>query len=119
MPSKLSKPILYLITPGATTEATSRASPEFQNILRQIKAAVAAGIELIQVREKKRSARVLFELAQRAVEIAEGSQTRILVNDRADIAAGAGAHGVHLTAQSLDAAVIREHFGREFLIGVS
>jgi len=43
----------------------------------------------------------------------------LLVNDRADIAAGAGAHGVHLTTQSLDVGTIRKTFGAELLIGAS
>ncbi len=119
MLKNLSPPILYLITRGATTETTSPTSPEFQNILLQVRAAVAAQIDLIQIREKRLTARVLFELAERAVEITRKSSTRILINDRADIAAGAGAHGVHLTTQSLDVAVIRNSFDREFLIGAS
>ena len=119
MSRNLSKPILYLITRGATTELTSRESPEFQAILLQIKAATAAQIEFVQIREKKLRARVLFQLAELAVQIAEASSTRILINDRADIAAGAGAHGVHLTTQSLDAGVIRKNFGDELLIGAS
>jgi len=86
MSLNLSPPILYLITRGATTEATSRGSSEFHDILRQISAAIAAGIDLIQIREKKLSARVLFELAERAVEISDATSTRILINDRADIA---------------------------------
>ena len=52
------KPILYLITHGATTEATDAASVEFQSILNQVSAAVAAGIQLIQLREKRLTARV-------------------------------------------------------------
>ena len=115
----LSKLILYLITPGATTEATTPDSPEFKQIIQQVSAAVAAGIDLIQLREKRLSARVLFELTRDAVLLTRGSVTRVLVNDRADIAAGAGAHGVHLTRQSIDAAIIRKTFGSEFLIGVS
>lgn len=119
MSKNLLQPILYLITPGATTETTSRASPEFQDLLLQIKAATEAEIDLLQIREKRLCARVLFELAERAVEITRESSTRILINDRADIAAGAGAHGVHLTTQSLDVAVIRNSFDHKFLIGVS
>jgi len=119
MSKSLSQPILYLITRGATIETTSRESPEFQDILLQIKAAVAAEIDLVQIREKRLGARVLFELAERAVEITRESGTRILVNDRADIAAGAGAHGVHLTTRSLDVAVIRNSFEKRFLIGAS
>jgi thiamine-phosphate pyrophosphorylase len=43
----------------------------------------------------------------------------LLVNDRPDIARAAGADGVHLTGNSLPAAVVRKQFGSEFLIGVS
>jgi len=85
----------------------------------QVSVAVNAGIELIQLREKLLTARVLFELTERAAELTRGSSTRILVNDRADVAASAGAHGVHLTTRSLSADVVRKSFGERFLIGVS
>jgi thiamine-phosphate pyrophosphorylase len=119
MTLNLSRPILYLITRGATTETTTPESEEFQGILRQVSAAVSAGIQLIQIREKHLTARVLFELTAESVNIARGSSTRVLVNDRADIAAGAGADGVHLTTRSLNPDVIRKTFGAKFLIGVS
>jgi thiamine-phosphate pyrophosphorylase len=114
-----SKPILYLITRGATAESTTAESPEFQEILSHVSAACAAGIDLIQVREKRLTARVLFDLAKRVVELSKGTSTRILINDRADIAAGAGAAGVHLTSRSIGAAAIRKTFGDEFLVGAS
>jgi thiamine-phosphate pyrophosphorylase len=62
---------------------------------------------------------VLYELTARAVEITRGSKTRLLVNDRVDIARAPGADGVHLTARSLPADVVRNICGPEFLIGVS
>ncbi|MGZ8844287.1 MAG: thiamine phosphate synthase, partial [Pyrinomonadaceae bacterium] len=114
-----SRPILYLITRGATTEATTPESAEFQDILNQISAAVDAEIDLIQVREKKLSARFLFELAERAVELVQGKATQVLINDRADIAAGAGASGVHLTTQSLEPSIIKKSFEDKLLIGAS
>lgn len=55
----------------------------------------------------------------RAADLTRGTATRLLVNDRVDIAREAGADGVHLTTTSLPAAVVREKFGSEFLIGVS
>lgn len=115
----LPKPILYLITRGATAEATNSASKEFQDILNQVSAAVAAGVHLIQLREKSLTASVLFELTALAAEITRGTSTRLLVNDRADIAAGAGADGVHLTTRSLEPEIVRKTFGDDFLIGVS
>ncbi len=119
MTLSLPKPILYLITPGVTTEKTTPASEEFRDLLRHVSTAIAAGIQLIQIREKQLTARVLFELAGSVVTIARGTSTRVLVNDRADIAATAGADGVHLTTTSLTPDVIRKTFGAKFLIGAS
>ena len=119
MTLNLPKPILYLITRGATNEATTPDREEFRGILDQVSAAVSAGVQLIQIREKQLTAQVLFELTVRVVAVARGSSTRVLVNDRADIAAGAGADGVHLTTRSVAPDVIRKSFGAKFLIGVS
>lgn len=74
---------------------------------------------LVQIREKNLTARVLYELSVRAAEITRNSETRLLINDRADIARAARADGVHLTAQSLTASVVRRAFGEDFLIGIS
>jgi len=114
-----SRPILYLITRGATTETTTPKSLEFEQIIEQVSAAADRGIDLIQIREKRLSACVLFELTQRVVALTRGTATRLLVNDRADIAAGTGADGVHLSVQSIDAASIRHTFGNDFMIGAS
>lgn len=119
MTCNLPKPILYLITLGTTTEKTTPQSQEFRNILQQVSVAVTAGLQLVQIREKQLTARMLFELTANIVAIARGSSTRVVVNDRADIAASAGADGVHLTTRSVAPEVIRQTFGAKFLIGAS
>jgi len=78
-----------------------------------------ANIDLVQLREKNLTARTLYELTARAAEISGDSGTRLLVNERSDVAQAAGADGVHLTTNSIEASVIRRAFGRDFLIGVS
>ena len=102
-----------------TTAKTTPESPEFASILRLVEAAVAAEVPLLQLREKSLTARVLYELATQAAVIARGSTTRLLVNDRFDIALAAGADGVHLTTCSLPTNVIRSLCKEDFLIGVS
>jgi thiamine-phosphate pyrophosphorylase len=119
MPPNLPQPIIYLITSGATTPSTDPAAEDFRNVLRLIAAAVRAGVSLVQLREKRLTARVLYELAARSAELVRGTGTRLLVNDRADVARAAGADGVHLTTRSLEASTVRRVFGPEFLIGVS
>lgn len=119
MPLKPNRPLLYLITSGATSQQTTSSSSEYSEVLKLTEAAVGAGIDLIQIREKKLNTRVLFELASHAAEITRGTSTQLLINDRADVAAGAGADGVHLTSRSLPVDAVRRSFGSELLIGVS
>jgi len=115
----LPSPIIYLITSGQTTSKTTPDSQEFYTILRLVEAAVASNISLVQLREKNLSARVLYELASSAVSITRHSSTRLLVNDRFDIALVAHADGVHLTSRSMSPDVVRRSCGPEFLIGTS
>jgi thiamine-phosphate pyrophosphorylase len=113
------QPLIYLITSGQTTPATSPATDDFARLRALAKAAVGAKIDLLQIREKNLSGRVLYELTASIAECTRGSHTKLLVNDRADIAASAGADGVHLATNSLPAKVVRNAFGDNFLIGVS
>lgn len=85
----------------------------------RIQAAAAAGVDLIQVREKDLPTRALAELAEAAVRICRGTGTRIVINDRLDIAMGVAADGVHLGRQSLPPEIVRREAGKDFLIGVS
>lgn len=126
MPLNLPPPILYAITDGTTSSQTiperlelNSEGRDFASILDLIRTAVVRQIPLFQIREKRLSTLVLYDLVCRAVEITRGSATRLLVNDRFDVALAAGADGVHLTSASLPARVVREVCGPEFLIGVS
>ena len=117
--SALTIPITCLVTNGETTPDTRPADDSFLNILALVEAAVAARVSVIQLREKHLRAGVLYELAARAAALTRDSATRIVVNDRADIARAAGCAGVHLATHSLEARVVRRAFGAGFLVGVS
>jgi thiamine-phosphate pyrophosphorylase len=88
-------------------------------LVEQVKAAVAAGVDLIHLREPDLTDRVLLDLVLRCVAVARGSQTVILVNDRVDLALAGGAGGVHLRARSVPARVARHHLPVGFLLGRS
>ena len=92
-------------------------------VLEKVKAASAAGVDWIQIREKHLSGRALAELANEALRVAP-APCRVLINDRLDVACAVGAAGVHLTEQSISVADARK-FVRErglpasFLVGAS
>jgi thiamine-phosphate pyrophosphorylase len=88
----------------------------------RIKEAIRAGVNLVQIREKDLPTRELLALVSAAVGEArsgQGEGTRVVVNDRLDVALAAAAHGVHLGTRSLPAAVARGMVSGEFLVGVS
>src|SRR5262249_38221078 len=58
--------------------------------------AISDSVDFIQIREKDLPARDLFSLACQIRDLAAGSLTRVLVNDRLDVALAAGVDGVHL-----------------------
>jgi thiamine-phosphate pyrophosphorylase len=82
--------------------------------------AIAAGVDGVQIREKDLPARRLLALTEAAARQArEQGSTRVIVNDRLDVALAAHAHGVHLGTRSLPADVVRRLAPREFIVGVS
>ncbi len=80
--------------------------------------ALAGGAEVLQLRVKDRPAGELLELARGLVALA-GGRALVLVNDRADLAALAGADGVHVGEEDLPVAAARAVVGPDLLVGRS
>jgi 8-oxo-dGTP diphosphatase len=75
--------------------------------LARLEARFAAGLRLVQLREKSLPRERLAALARRVVAAAAPHGARVLVNGDAALAREAGAHGVHLTARQVDEATVR------------
>ena len=88
-------------------------------LVERVRWAAAAGVHLVQVREHDLDGGPLTTLARRCVDAVRGSRARVLVNDRLDVALAAGAHGVHLRADSMPASRVRQLSPPGFLIGRS
>ncbi len=102
------------------------ASPEFAgpskfSILEIAERLADAGVELFQYRDKQGSARKIQEISAALVErlaVAAGG-ARLIVNDRADVAAIVGAGGVHVGQEDLPVEAARKILGSGLWVGVS
>lgn len=88
-------------------------------LVERVRVAARAGAHLVQVRERDLDGGPMTRLTQRCVDAVRGTRARVLVNDRVDVALAAGAHGVHLRGDSMDAARVRWMVPPAFLIGRS
>jgi thiamine-phosphate pyrophosphorylase len=105
-PSRLPRaPILCYVTDRKGLASSD--DDQVEALLKRVATAAAAGVDWIQIREKDFSGKQLSSLSRAAVaqikQINErnGAQTRIIVNDRLDVALSEYTRGVHLGEQSL------------------
>ena len=103
-----------LVADGRAPEAAARGC-----LIAQVGRAVEAGVDLVQVRERDLEAGALAALVSELMTLARGSTTRIIVNDRVDVALACGADGVHLRADSIPIRDARRLASAGFLIGRS
>ena len=113
-------PLTCLVTDRRRLEAgLDGERPAGQRLVDVARQAVAAGADLIQIRERDLDTADLAALVEAIVAIARGSRTRVVVNDRLDVALACGADGVHLRADSIPPARARSIAPPGFLVGRS
>ena len=79
----------------------------------------AAGVRLLQYRNKSASSRQYLDSSRELAEALRPRGMTFLVNDRPDVAFLAGASGVHVGQDDLDVEHARRVAGPEMLVGVS
>lgn len=82
-------------------------------------AAVVGGARVVQLRDKRRQAGELVELARSLLHITRPAGALLIVNDRVDVALASGADGVHLGVDDLAVADARRLLGPLPLLGFS
>ena len=115
MPLSRTRHLICLVTDRGRL---ARAAPG-ASLVDLVASAARAGVDLIQIRERDLDAAAMTSLVKRCVAAATGTPTRIVVNDRLDVALSSGAHGVHLRSDSIEAARARELSPAGFIIGRS
>lgn len=84
-----------------------------------VDAAIAGGVDVVQLREKSATGRERYELGLEVRERTAGAEVPLIVNDRVDLALAIDADGVHLGDDDLPIPVARELLGDEPIIGRS
>jgi thiamine-phosphate pyrophosphorylase len=88
-----------------------------------VRAAVAGGVRLVQIRDKTASDTDFYDLVMRTAA-AVGDQALLLVNDRVDAflaarSAGAAVHGVHIGQGDMSPLQVRRMLGADPVIGLT
>jgi thiamine-phosphate pyrophosphorylase len=84
-----------------------------------VREALAAGVGIVQLREKDASDRRIIELGGRVREWTHQAGALFIMNDRADVAVLTDADGVHVGQNELSVREARRIVGAQRLIGVS
>lgn len=80
---------------------------------------VSSGVRLVQLRAKRSPARKIYADSRELVEQLSHLGVRVIINDRPDIAAIAGAGGVHVGQEDLPVEEGRKICGNTCWVGVS
>ncbi|MBI2819498.1 MAG: thiamine phosphate synthase [Acidobacteria bacterium] len=95
---------------GSTTE---------QALKEKVRAAFAARVDYVQVREKDLEGGALAALVEQLRCFPEKQKARLLVNERLDVARSCGADGLHIPADSLPVVAVRKYVGKNWIVGVA
>ncbi|MEI6149282.1 MAG: thiamine phosphate synthase [bacterium] len=101
---------LYLVTSQSLSAGRST-----QDVVR---AALAGGVKLIQLREKELPLRAYVTLAQELRDLTAQAGALLIINDRVDVALAVGADGVHLGQDDFPVPAARR-LAPDLIIGAS
>lgn len=107
---RLSQARLYLVCD---------ARPGGRELPSVLEAALAGGVDVVQLREKRMDDEALTAVARDAVGLCTSAGALLIVNDRPRVALAAGADGVHVGQDDTPVAEARALVGEDLLIGLS
>lgn len=95
------------------------ARPRGLSLSEVLPAAIAGGVDVVQLREKDVTERELLDVASEAVAICHARGVPLIVNDSPEIAIASGADGVHVGQEDTPPQRAREIVGPELIVGLS
>ncbi len=102
---------LYVITDKTLSQGRSH--------LDIMRASLAGGATMIQLREKEATSLAFYQEAMQLLPVCRQYQVPLIINDRVDIALAVDADGVHVGQDDLPADVVRRIIGPDKILGVS
>jgi thiamine-phosphate pyrophosphorylase len=112
--ARLAAARLYLVC-GSISDS----SPSGLALPDLLRAAIAGGVDVVQLREKHLPDDELVSVANAARALCERLGALLIVNDRPLVALEVGADGVHVGQDDMPVAEVRELVGPDMLIGLS
>lgn len=88
-------------------------------LLEVMEEAILGGVDIIQLRDKTSSKRVILEKARALRELTKKYDIPLIINDHIDIALAVNADGVHLGQDDLPLKEARQIIGDDKIIGIS
>jgi len=88
-------------------------------VVETIRAAVAGGATMVQLRDKHADTRTMVAQARALLAVCNAAGVPLIINDRVDIALASGAQGVHVGQGDMPASIARRLLGPEAIVGVS
>ncbi|MBU1062101.1 MAG: thiamine phosphate synthase [Candidatus Omnitrophica bacterium] len=113
MPKKrlLQNSWLYLVTDNALLKG--------RDIIVTLSRAIAAGVDIIQYRDKDASDREFLETGTEIKNLTERKKALFIVNDRVDLAIQLDSDGIHLGQEDMSVGEARRLLGKDKIIGIS
>lgn len=90
-----------------------------KSLVSVMEAAIIGGVDIIQLRDKKNSKKVVLEKAKLLKELAVKYHIPLIINDHIDVALAVDADGIHLGQDDLPLLEARKIFGKNKIIGIS
>jgi thiamine-phosphate pyrophosphorylase len=107
---RLARARLYLVTDARQEQG------DLDALLETV---LAAGVDIVQLREKEAEAGDLLRWSPAFRSAADRHGALFILNDRPDVAVAVGADGVHVGQNDLPPAMVRRAVGEELIIGLS
>ena len=98
---------------------TDRAWTGHHTLLEQIEEALAAGVTLVQLREKNMTDEEFLAEAEAVRRLTDRYGVPLIINDNVEVAVKCRAAGVHVGQEDLEAGKVRQILGPDKIIGVT